>query len=1014
MTALEKEAIRDRLIALGWSVHICTGEADVCIARNAEDTQDPNFATLTRDSDLPMHRPVTKVLMPAKGGLELISREDVLRAFQMDEDQLQLLAVVSTSDYCKSVPHYGLVKNHKAIRRRTVGATDTSNSWSIFVDLTETPAPAGPEVAAPQRPNRESMYNMLQAKRIYISKMPRAPQPTQRRLRRRTSYGVRPVQWTQVVNNAPVAVTRPPKRPLDGSNNKGKKKKKEDDDDTVPRFRISARAARNREYGMEGPSTSVPSVGSSTGHALQQAAQGGVQGQQDEVADEMTVTREEAKAILEDMAPKQDDTVMNVQQPTLTAVTTGVAQPSAVATLELGSLEKLLRQNLAPRIAAKSLELRGKLHVALRQYDIAIKWNYIHSEIVHNPEMSVNARGLLLERWNGYNLLILDLQALDRIDPAVRGELEAAYFNPRVHSDMLDANPRERAATEALCEGHIRNIPRIAQITAGYLQSIVHDMSRWYHWIHHALCLFVASIVWDQSQQKTQQQMDQDQEDLRAILHPTRGRNIVRWTGNYLSGMDSSIALDRKIMDRGRVQRIALAAAALLRACCPDLVLPPFPAGHREIYADMTETLSDKFAEFFTASLSALQEETQTKTEDLSGNNAITQYMALNTARREQERWSFFFPRPAMGDRWINFSSKGLRDALMSTDCPTRSTMALLFTANEELPQELFFEGTRHRKVTMSMQEYCADEDGLHTNLKRQWDERSQRQAANEDVERGPRKQKARRPKRYKVTSGAIMTNGLVVHGLVFDTSQRKPGPVKAGSSPLIGVPLLGGKKELDANVQAHLDAHQGTLHIAGLDPGEVITCACTTLPPSPQVKTATNSLVSRPSLYQATSNFNRKLQARKAEKTILNDVAYPSINEIEALTPHRSMIGLGPLQQNIKWYSAFKRMLNSLYCCPWYKRRQWERTKQVRGNYERAFDAILRSASATGPGSATARVPAMQVDPNTGYSMNLAIVIGDGEFASGIGRSSRHRTLTAFIVKKVSLGQLHQMMGKL
>ncbi|KAF9980453.1 hypothetical protein BGZ75_008416 [Mortierella antarctica] len=632
---------------------------------------------------------------------------------------------------------------------------------------------------------------------------------------------------------------------------------------------------------------------------------------------------------------------------------------------------------------------------------MAIKWyNIYHSETVYDPEMFVGAQRLLLERRNSYNLLIQDLQALNSIDTAVRGELEAAYLGPRVYSDTLDADAREGAATEALCEGHIRNIPRIAQITAGYLQAIVHDMSRWYHWIHHALCLFVASIVWDQSQNKTQQQMDQDQEDLRAILHPTRGRNIVRWTGNYLSGMDSSIPLDRRIMDRGRVQRIALAAAALLRACCPDLVLPPIPAGHRERYADLTETLSDKFAEFFTTSLSALQEETQTKTEDLSGNNAITQYMALNTARREEERWSFFSP-PAMGDGWIKFSSKGLRDALMSTDCHTRSTMALLFTADEDLPQELFFEGTRHRKVTMSMQEYCADEDGLHTNLKRQWDERSQRQAAKEDVERGPRKQKARRPKRYKVTSGAITTNGLVVHGLVFDTSQRKPGPVKAGSSPMIGVPLLGGKKELDANVQAHLDAHQGTLHVAGLDPGEVITCACTTLPPSPQVKTATNSLVSRASLYQATNNFNRKLQARKAEKTILNDAAYPSVNEIEALAPHRRMIGLEPLQQYIKWYSAFERMLNSLYCCPWYKRRQWERTKQDRGDYERAFDAILRSASATGPGSATARVPAMQVDPNTGYSMNLTIVIGNGEFASGIGRSSRHRTLTAFIVKK-------------
>ncbi|KAG9320085.1 hypothetical protein KVV02_004477 [Mortierella alpina] len=157
-------------------------------------------------------------------------------------------------------------------------------------------------------------------------------------------------------------------------------------------------AARNREYGMEGPSTSVPSVGSSTGHALQQAAQGGVQGQQDAVADEMTATREEALAILEDMAPKQDDTVMDVQQLTQTALTAGVAQPSAVATSRPQDSEQ------KTRIAAKSLELRGKLHLVLKEYDMAIKWyNIYHSETVYDPEMLVDAQRLLLERRNSHN-----------------------------------------------------------------------------------------------------------------------------------------------------------------------------------------------------------------------------------------------------------------------------------------------------------------------------------------------------------------------------------------------------------------------------------------------------------------------------------------------------------------------------------------------------------------------------------------------------------------------------------
>ncbi|KAF9944187.1 hypothetical protein BGZ72_002676 [Mortierella alpina] len=226
MTDPEKESIVEGLAKLGWHAHICSGEADVCVARAAAASNDTSFAALTRDSDMLMHRPVTKVLMPAKGGLELITREDVLKAFQMDEDQLQLLAVVSTSDFCKSVPQYGLIRNHKAIKRlrappsgapdrlrrllqlyqRTIGRPDITNSWSIFVNRQETRA--APEAVVPQGSNSTLILEMLEARHRYISNLPR-------------------------------------------KNDKGKKKKKKVDDDTFERPRISARAARDLKYGIK-------------------------------------------------------------------------------------------------------------------------------------------------------------------------------------------------------------------------------------------------------------------------------------------------------------------------------------------------------------------------------------------------------------------------------------------------------------------------------------------------------------------------------------------------------------------------------------------------------------------------------------------------------------------------------------------------------------------------------------------------------------------------------------------
>jgi len=108
----------------------------------------------------------------------------------MDEDELQLLAVVSTSDYATSVRHHGLIRNHKSIKgqavppgpyrvRRmldkyvaTVGDMDYRNSWSIFVDRVEHPI-SGTPIDRTRQAHDSLIARMWRARTLYLAKRPR-------------------------------------------------------------------------------------------------------------------------------------------------------------------------------------------------------------------------------------------------------------------------------------------------------------------------------------------------------------------------------------------------------------------------------------------------------------------------------------------------------------------------------------------------------------------------------------------------------------------------------------------------------------------------------------------------------------------------------------------------------------------------------------------------------------------------------------------------------------------------
>ncbi|CAO3567057.1 unnamed protein product [Mortierella alpina] len=582
------------------------------------------------------------------------------------------------------------------------------------------------------------------------------------------------------------------------------------------------------------------------------------------------------------------------------------------------------------------------------------------------------------------------------IGPSAKSNMEQAYTQyyyqlvmhmesgrSEIKDELVLAQDQLQTAAKQLRDGQVTSV---VDATVQHLQGVVRDMSDRYRWTHLALCLFVAATIWGPATESAEEKQERD-EDLRALLDPRRSLSIAFWTGKFLVGevMDTTSQPRNTMIDRSRVVRIAQTAAQMLRECCPGRHLSPVPAGHGAIMLQVSGTLSNKFAEFFTTSLSALQTEMGVSDEQLEGNSAISQFFKLNEGRPESERWSFF-ARVSMGDRFLQLTRESSRQVLTSSSSPVRCTMIKIFSTTEDMVFSLFYEQTRYVKSTMPMQDFAEDKGGVKLYLQQKW-----RDAKGRMYE--PRTQRQRRRYKRNVSSGSITTNGLVVHGLVFDTTCRKTpkrAAKKGGNSPLVHVPYLGDDLPLAPAIQTHLEKHRDRMHVSGLDLGEVFPCAATTLPPDPAINQAENILISRRSVYDGTEALQRKLAIRKAAPITRENepgVQYPSINELEALAPARGTSGVQPLQDYIKWYREYEELLGSLYRSTWWKRLSWENSKAQMAESGRMFDAIVRSTGMT-------RSAALTIDEETGYCENLVLVVGDGDFCSGRGKPSMHNSM--------------------
>jgi 5'-3' exonuclease len=114
------DEIASRLTDLGWQICHCPYQADSHIASLVKDAPEKDkIAIVTTDSDLLVYEGVTTVTMPVGKSRELTTfdKSAVLARLGLESDfELLLVAILTTNDYSKGLPWYGIVRNADAVK----------------------------------------------------------------------------------------------------------------------------------------------------------------------------------------------------------------------------------------------------------------------------------------------------------------------------------------------------------------------------------------------------------------------------------------------------------------------------------------------------------------------------------------------------------------------------------------------------------------------------------------------------------------------------------------------------------------------------------------------------------------------------------------------------------------------------------------------------------------------------------------------------------------------------------
>lgn len=160
MSHKDWRALGGQLSSKGWTVHACSGEADVCIARHAEEEQEDTVVA-SGDSDNVFHGAAYVLRKSPRGG-QFFSYDigAVLGTLGISYQQWQAIAVLSENDYDPKLPGQSFATIVETIRgmpeklssnsyvdeycsTRSVDRTLFKNSVKVFIENKEDRAAGG-------------------------------------------------------------------------------------------------------------------------------------------------------------------------------------------------------------------------------------------------------------------------------------------------------------------------------------------------------------------------------------------------------------------------------------------------------------------------------------------------------------------------------------------------------------------------------------------------------------------------------------------------------------------------------------------------------------------------------------------------------------------------------------------------------------------------------------------------------------------------------------------------------
>ncbi|KAF8923554.1 hypothetical protein BGZ58_002807, partial [Dissophora ornata] len=108
------------LTRLGWNLHRCLHQADTCLALVCQVSPDPSLLIfITRDSDIIVYEGVQSITFPVGKSHELITvtKDSILRCLDLPSERHLLLAcMVTSNDYVRNIPYFGLMSNCEIVR----------------------------------------------------------------------------------------------------------------------------------------------------------------------------------------------------------------------------------------------------------------------------------------------------------------------------------------------------------------------------------------------------------------------------------------------------------------------------------------------------------------------------------------------------------------------------------------------------------------------------------------------------------------------------------------------------------------------------------------------------------------------------------------------------------------------------------------------------------------------------------------------------------------------------------